>query len=106
MLVCCGLMAISSSRLTIFPLWCNINLTRDTTLKENYAKIIDKDLQKGYVITVSDSYMVEQRSDDVWYLAHHPVVDFNESGNVRRLLKGAAKLHYTPLNKSFLSGYD
>ena len=38
-------------------------LSRDITLKENYAKTIEEDLQKDYVKTVPDAHMFEQRSD-------------------------------------------
>ena len=77
-------------------------LSQDTTLKENYSKIIVEDLQKGYVITVHDAHMFEQRSDKVWYLPHHPVINPNKPGKVRRVLNGAAKFHGTSLNKSLL----
>ena len=38
-------------------------LSRDTTMKENYATTIREDLEKSYLITVPDSHKVEQRSD-------------------------------------------
>ena len=38
-------------------------LSRDTTLKENYAKTISEDLEKVYVIPTPDAQMGEQRSD-------------------------------------------
>ena len=66
-------------------------LLRDTTIKYKYAKTIDEDLQKGYVITVPDAHTVKQRSDKEWYLQHHPVTNPNKPGKVRRVLKGAAK---------------
>ena len=37
-------------------------LSRDTSLKENYANTIREDLEKGYLITVPDAHKVEQRS--------------------------------------------
>ena len=81
-------------------------LSRDTTLKENYAKTISEDLEKGYVIPIPDAHMVEQRSDKEWYLPHHPVINPNKPGKVRRVLNGAAKFHCTSLNKSLLTGPD
>ena len=81
-------------------------LSRDTTLKENYAKTNSEDVVKGYVIPIPDAHRVEQRSDKEWYLPHHPVINPNKPGKVRRVLNGAAKLHGTSLNKSLLTGPD
>ena len=81
-------------------------LLRDTTLKENYAKTIDEDLRKGYVISVPDAQLVRQWSDKEWYLPHHPVSNPNKPGKVRRVQNGAAKFHTTLLNKSLLTGHE
>ena len=81
-------------------------LSRDTALKENYAKNISEDLEKGYVIQIPDADLVEQRSDKKWYLPHHPVINPNKPGKVRRLLSGAEKFHSTSLNKSLITGPD
>ena len=53
---------------------------RDITLKENFEKTVDEDIQKGYVITVPDAHMAEQRSETEWYLRHHPVINSNRPG--------------------------
>ena len=63
-------------------------------------------MEKRYLITVPDSHKVEQRSDKEWYLPHHPVINPNKTGKVRRVLNGAAKFHGTSLNKSLLTGPD
>ena len=81
-------------------------LSRDKTLKENYAKTISEDLEKGYVIPIPDAHMIEQRSDKEWYLPHHPVINPNKPEKVRRVLNGAAKFHGSSLNKSLLTGPD
>ena len=44
------------------------------------------------------------RSIREWYLPHHPVVNPNKPGKVRRVLNGASKFHGTSLNKSLLVG--
>ena len=49
-------------------------LSRDTTLKENFAKTISEDLEKGYLIQIPDAHMVEQRSEKEWYQPHQPVI--------------------------------
>ena len=81
-------------------------LSRDTSLKKNYANTIREDLEKGYLTTVPDAHKVEQRSDREWYLPHHPVINPTKPGKVRRVLNGAAKFHGTSLNKSLLTGPD
>ena len=81
-------------------------LSRDTTLNENYTNTIREDMEKGYLITVPDAHKVEQRSDKEWYLPHHPIINPNKPGKVRRVLNGAAKFHGTSLNESLLTGPD
>ena len=81
-------------------------LSRDTSLKENYANTIREDLEKGYLVTVPDAHKVEQRSVKEWYLPHHPVINPKKPGKVRRVLNGAAKFHGTSLNNSLLTGPD
>ena len=56
--------------------------------------------------TVPDAHKVEQRSDKEWYLSHHPVINPNKPGKVRRVLNGAAKFQGTSLNKSLLTVPD
>ena len=46
------------------------------------------------------------RSEREWYLPHHPVVNPNKPGKVRRVLNGAAKFHGASLNKSLFTGPD
>ena len=40
------------------------------------------------------------------YLTHHPIINPNKPGKVRRVLNGAEKFYGTSLNKSLLSGPD
>ena len=47
-------------------------LSREAELKKKFAKSISGDLEKGCTIKVSEAHMVEQRSDEVWYLPHYP----------------------------------
>ena len=81
-------------------------LAKDQTLREKYSKTIKEDLDKGYVVRVKDAHKVESRSEREWYLPHHPVVNPNKPGKVRRVLNGAAKYHGASLNKSLLTGSD
>ena len=41
-----------------------------------------------------------------WYLPHHPVINPNKPGKVRRVLNGAAKFHGSSFNKVLLVGPD
>ena len=81
-------------------------LTKYQTLRENYSNTIKEDLETGYVVRVKDAHKVESCSEREWYLPHHPVVNPNKPGKVRRVLKGAAKFHGASLNKSLLTGLD
>ena len=68
-------------------------LTKEQTLREKYSNTIKEDLDKGYVVVVKDAHKVECRSEQKWYLPHHPVFNPNKPGKFRRVLNGAAKLH-------------
>ena len=81
-------------------------LAKDEDLRDNYTSTITEDLNKGYVIEVPDAHKVENRSDKEWYLPHHPVLNPNKPGKVRRVLNGAAIFHGASLNKSLLTGPD
>ena len=81
-------------------------LAKDEDPRDKYTSTIREDLNKGYVIEVPDAHKVENRSDKDWYLPHHPVLNPNKPGKVRRLLNGAANFHGASLNKSLLTGPD
>ena len=81
-------------------------LAKDQTLWEKYSNTIKEDLDQGHVVRVKDAHKVESRSEREWYLPHHPVVNPNKPGKVRRVLNGAAKFHGASLNKSLLTGPD
>ena len=57
-------------------------LSKYPELRERYADTIREDIRKGYVVTVEP----RERSDREWYLPHHPVVNTNNPGKVRRVL--------------------
>ena len=80
-------------------------LDKDPALRSQYAETINSDIDKGYVIKVKDSNL-ETRSKREWYLPHHPVINPNKPGKVRRVLNGAAKFHGRSLNSSLMTGPD
>ena len=76
-------------------------LAKDPHLRDQYSKIIEDDLSKRYVIQVPP-HNCSNRSICEWCLPHHPVMNPNKPGKVRRVLNGASKFHGTSLNKSLL----
>ena len=80
-------------------------LDRDPLLREKYTETIREDISKGYVITVNP-HDPSSRAEREWYLPHHPVLNPNKPGKVRRVLNGASKFHGTSLNRSLLVGPD
>ena len=80
-------------------------LAKDPSLRKKYAETIREDVQKGYVITVK-AQDPKSRANREWYLPHHPVLNPNKHGKVRRVVNGASKCHGASLNKSLLVGPD
>ncbi|XP_063722159.1 uncharacterized protein LOC134848573 [Symsagittifera roscoffensis] len=74
-------------------------LAKDPSLRKKYAETIREDVQKGYVITVK-AQDPKSRANREWYLPHHPVLNPNKHGKVRRVVNGASKCHGASLNKS------
>ena len=60
-------------------------LENDLNLKTQYASDIRSDVEKGYVVAVSPQDS-KHRSDREWYVRHHPVLNPNKPGKVRRVL--------------------
>ena len=69
-------------------------LAMDEDLREKYTNTIKEDLNKGYVIEVPDAHKVENRSDKEWYLPHHPVLNPNKPGKVRRGAQWSSKISW------------
>ena len=80
-------------------------LSKDPELRERYAETLREDIRKGYVVTVKP-HDPRKRSDREWYLPHHPAVNLNKPGKVRRVLNVGSKFHGTSLNKSLLVSPD
>ena len=80
-------------------------LDKDTNLRASYAKNIQQNFDKGYVIKVN-THDCTNRSAREWYLPQHPVINPNKPGKIRRVLNGAAKFHGSSLNKAVFVGPD
>ena len=57
------------------------------------------DFQRFYVMPVE---MQQPEPEKVWYLPHHPVVNPNKSGKVRRVENAAAKFRGRSLNSNLI----
>ena len=80
-------------------------IQRDLILKELYQQSIDTDVEKGFVKILGKSE-VKGTFGKKWYLPHHPVLNPNKPGKVRRVCKAAAKYKYICLNDKLLAGPD
>ena len=65
-------------------------LQRDPELDEAYKKTIDTDLEKGHIKRLTKEETSDQ-AKRTWYLPHHPVLNPNKPGKVRRVCDAAAK---------------
>ena len=81
-------------------------LSKDKEPRSKYSKNINDDVEKGYVFRVENPKDPSQRSKREWYLPHHPVINPNKPGKIRRVLNGAAKFHGTFFNRFLLTGPD
>ena len=78
---------------------------RDPNLKSFYQQSIDTDVEKGFVKILDDSE-VKGIFGKEWYLPHHPVLNPNKPGKVRRVCNAASKYEELCLNDKFLAGPD
>ena len=78
---------------------------RDPNLKELYQQSIDTDVEKGFVKILGKSE-VKSTFGKEWYLPHHPVLNPNKPGKVRRVCNLAAKYKDVCLNDKLLAGPD
>ena len=63
---------------------------RDPNLKSLYQQSIDTDVEKGFVKILGESE-VKGTFGKEWYLPHHPVLNPNKPGKVRRVCNAASK---------------
>jgi len=80
-------------------------LQRDPELGEAYKKTIDTDLEKGYIKRLTKEETADQ-AKRTWYLPHHPVLNPNKPGKVRRACDVVAKYQGSSLNSHLVSGPD
>ena len=78
-------------------------LSNDLQLKELYEQTLTTALQKCYIKPVE---MQHPEPENIWYLPHHPVVNPNKPGKVRRVANAAAKFRGQSLNSNLITGPD
>ena len=70
-----------------------------------YQQSIDTDVEKGFV-KIPGKSEVKGTFGKEWYLPHHPVLNPNKPGKVRRVCNAAAKYKDICLNDKLLAGAD
>ena len=78
---------------------------RDPNHKSLYQQSIDTDVEKGFV-KILDESEVKGTFGKEWYLPHHPVLNPNKPGKVRRVCNAASKYKGVCLNDKLLAGPD
>ena len=78
---------------------------RDPNLKILYQQSIDTDVERGFV-KILDESEVKGTFGKEWYLPHHPVLNPNKPGKVRRVCNAASKYKEVCLNDKLLAGPD
>ena len=78
---------------------------RDPNLKSLYQQSIDTDEEQRFV-KILDASEVKGTFGKEWYLPHHPVLNPNKPGKVRRVCNAASKYKEICLNDKLLTGPD
>ena len=82
-----------------------LRFQRDPNLKNLYQQSIDTDVEKRFV-KILDESEVKGTFGKKWYLPHHPVLNPNKPGKVRRVCNAASKHKEVCLNDKLVAGPD
>ena len=93
--------SLAHSRLTTLKR----KLQRDEDMSIKYQATMNDYINKGYA-RKRDSKEVSKKSEKIWYLPHHPVLNENKPGKIRVVFDCAAKFTGTSLNDQLFSGPD
>ena len=77
--------------------------SKDRYILDLYNKSLATDIEKGYVKPV---VFINPQPTNVWYLPHHPVVNPNKPGKVRRVANAASMFQGISLNSCLKAGPD
>ena len=81
-------------------------LSKNAKLKTAYSDTIKTDEEPGYIRKLDSIEICGTRNDRPWYVPHHPVINPNKPGKVRRVCKAASEIEGFSLNKNSLVGPD
>ena len=73
-------------------------------LKDAYSYTIKTDKDSGYIRILEPAELQNTRNDPQWYLPHHPEINPNKPGKVRRVCNAASEFEGQSLNKSLFNG--
>ena len=75
-------------------------LAKNPELKDAYSDTIKTDKDSGYIRIIKPTELQETKNEPQWYLPHHPVINPNKHGKVRRVCNAASEFEGYSLNKS------
>ena len=78
-------------------------LQKDPGLNQKYNQTLQTDLDKNFVKRVE---MQAPPPESIWCLPHHPVINPNKPGKMRRFANAASKFGGESLNSNLLTGPD
>ena len=74
-------------------------------IERNVSQSIDADVEKGFV-KILNKLKARAAFGMEWYLPHHPLLNPNKPGIVRRVCNAATKYNDVCLNDKLLAGPD
>ena len=75
-------------------------LAKNPELKDACSDTIKTDKDSGYTQIIEPTQLQETKNEPQWYLPHHPVINPNKPGKVRRVCNAASEFEGYSLNKS------
>ena len=81
-------------------------LAKNPVLKNAYLDTVKTDNDSGYFWILEPTELPETRNEPQWLLPHHPVVNPNKPGKVRRVCNAACEFERHSFNKSLFIGPD
>ena len=67
-------------------------LPKNSELKDAYSDRVKTDKDSGYLRILEPTELQETKNEPQWYLSHHPVINPNKPGKVRRVSNAADEL--------------
>ena len=81
-------------------------LAKYPELKDAYSGTIKTDKDSSFIRILKPTEIQETRNEPEWYIPHHPVINPNKPGKVRRVCNAANEIEGHSLNKSLFIGPD